>query len=315
MIGQISNKNFNHPAYINVQYFVLKDKNLNLLEKLIFSVFYSFYFSGMPIKMSDAYLAEMISSSDGDYSVRHMRRVINSLEEKGYIKRYKNKKGKRLIQVTKIIQTPIEVDDDEDNLYTDADGKVIHINSTKIIPEGHPCPHEGTSMSPEEGHSCHPYNKEDNKKDNKVCDKSPPTQKFDIRKNNPFAFSEETLKGYVEMRKAIKKPLTEHAWNLLTNEIQKAVDLGYTAQQCIDEAILNTWQGFKAEWIQNRYADKTQNKALRSNYPTTVAQEEQYRKEKQLRGQEEALAFRKLKEVAHTKTSLENIARMKESLK
>jgi|DEB3_MinimDraft_2_1074329.scaffolds.fasta_scaffold00010_2 hypothetical protein len=315
MIGQISNKNFNHPAYINVQYFVLKDKNLNLLEKLIFSVFYSFYFSGMPIKMSDAYLAEMISSSDGDYSVRHMKRVINSLEEKGYIKRYKNKKGKRLIQVTKIIQTPIEINDDEDNLYTDADGKVIHISSTKIIPEGHPCPHEGTSMSPEEGHSCHPYNKEDNKKDNKVCDKSQRTQKFDIKKHNPFGLSDETLKGYIEMRKAIKKPLTEHAWNLLTNEIQKAVDLGYTAQQCIDEAILNTWQGFKAEWIQNRYADKTQNKAPRSDYPTTAAQEEQYRKEKQLRAQEEAKAFRNLKEVVHTQTSLSNIAKMRESLK
>lgn len=315
MTGQISNKNFNHPAYINVQYFVLKDKNLNLLEKLIFSVFYSFYFSGMPIKMSDAYLAEMISSSDGDYSVRHMKRVINSLEEKGYIKRYKNKKGKRLIQVTKIIQTPIEIDDDEDNLYTDAEGKVIHIKSTKIIPEGHPCPHEGTSMSPEEGHSCHPYNKEDNKEDNKVCDKSQRTQKFDIKKHNPFGFSDETLKGYVEMRKAIKKPLTEHAWNLLINEMQKAVDIGYTAQQCIDEAILNTWQGFKTEWIQNRFADKKQNKAPTSNYPTTAAQEEQYKKEKQLRAQEEANAFRNIKEVVHTQTSLLNIAKMRESLK
>ena len=315
MSGQNSNKNFNHPAYINVQYFVLKDKNLNLLEKLIFSVFYSFYFSGLPIKMSDAYLAEMISSPDGDYSIRHMKRVINSLEEKGYIKRYKNKKGKRLIQVTKIIETPIETDDDEDNLYTSDDGKVIHINSTKIILEGHPCPHEGTSLSPEEGHSCHPYNKEDNKKNNKVCDKSPTTQKFDIRKHNPFGFSDETLKGYVEMRKAIKKPLTEQAWKLILNEIQKAVDMGFDAQACIDEAIINSWQGLKADWIKNRYTDKTQNKAPRNNYFTTEAQEEQYRKENQQRGQEEALAFRKLKEVAHTQTSIENIAKMRESLK
>lgn len=315
MSGQNSNKNFNHPAYINVQYFVLKDKNLNLLEKLIFSVFYSFYFSGLSIKMSDAYLAEMISSSEGDYSIRHMKRVINSLEEKGYIKRYKNKKGKRLIQVTKIIETPIEAEDDEDNLYTSDDGKVIHINSTKIIPEGHPCPHEGTSLSLEGGHSCHPYNKEDNKKNNKVCDKSPLTQKFDIRKHNPFGFSDETLKGYVEMRKAIKKPLTEQAWKLILNEIQKAVDMGFDAQACIDEAIINSWQGLKADWIKNRYTDKTQNKAPRNNYFTTEAQEEQYRKEKQQRGQEEAMAFRKLKEVAHTQTSIENIAKMRESLK
>ncbi|MEY5021131.1 MAG: hypothetical protein RJA91_690, partial [Pseudomonadota bacterium] len=191
MHGQNSNKNFNHPAYINVQYFVLKDKNLNLLEKLIFSVFYSFYFSGMPIKMSDAYLADMITTPDGEYTVRHIKRVLNSLEDKGYIKRYRNKKGKRLIQVTKIVETEIETNDDNDDLYTDSDGNVIHINSTKIIPEGHPCHHEGTSMSPEEGHFCHPYNKVDNKEDNKVCSHTTRTTKFSILDHNPFGFTEE----------------------------------------------------------------------------------------------------------------------------
>ena len=68
--------------------------------------------------------------------------------------------------------------------------------------------------------------------------------------NNPFNFDEETLKGYLEMRKSIKKPLTEKAWLLLIKEIQKAVDQGMDPFDCINEAILRSWQGFKCEWLQ-----------------------------------------------------------------
>lgn len=262
------NTNFNHPAYINVQYFVLKDKNLNLLEKLIFSVFYSFYFSGMPIKMSDAYLADLISTSDGEYSVRHIKRVLTALEEKGYIKRYRNKKGKRLIQVTKIIETPIETnDDDDDDFYTSEDGNVIHINSTKIIPEGHPCHHEGTSMSPGEGHSCHPYNKEDNKNIKKSKASKSPKTRFVIYDHNPLGIDKDVLDGYVEMRNSIKKPLTQRAWDLILKELQKAVDHGMDVNDCLDKAIKASWRGFEYEWLLRLSEDKkTQTRVSETTY-------------------------------------------------
>lgn len=104
------------------------------------------------------------------------------------------------------------------------------------------------------------YNKNINNKEikekeiNKEKEKQPQANKSPIilflLSNNPFDFDEDTLKGYLDMRKSIKKPLTERAWLLLMKEIQKAVDQGVDPVDCINEAILRSWQGFKYEWLQ-----------------------------------------------------------------
>lgn len=91
-------------------------------------------------------------------------------------------------------------------------------------------------------------NKEKEKKEKGLANKSPII--LFLLSNNPFGFDEDTLKGYLEMRKSIKKPLTERAWLLLMKEIQKAVDKGVNPLDCINEAILRSWQGFKYEWLQ-----------------------------------------------------------------
>ena len=300
MIGQNSNT-YEETFYIIPRY-IRKLPDITLAYLDIYETIFQFWNKNKACFLGEESLCERTG-----YQRRIIYKALAFFEAHNELERIR-KNGKRyLVRPMKIIETDCEFNDE----------KVIHIDSTEIVPTCttmHPNVHNrALSTCTTVHHNIKNLNKEILNKE--VCDKSPPTQKFDIRKNNPFAFSEETLKGYVEMRKAIKKPLTEQAWKLILNEIQKAEDMGFEAQACIDEAIINSWQGFKAEWIKNRYADKTQNKAPRSNYPTTAAQEEHYRKEKQLRGQEEALAFRKLKEVAHTKTSLENIARMKESLK
>lgn len=86
-------------------------------------------------------------------------------------------------------------------------------------------------------------------KENKPLANKSPIIQF-LLSNNPFSFDEDTLKGYLEMRKSIKKPLTERAWLLLMKEIQKAVAQGFNPLDCINEAILRSWQGFKCEWLQ-----------------------------------------------------------------
>lgn len=91
-------------------------------------------------------------------------------------------------------------------------------------------------------------NKEKEKKEKGLANKSPII--LFLLSNNPFGFDEDTIKGYLEMRKSIKKPLTERAWILLMKEIQKAVDKGVNPLDCINEAILRSWQGFKYEWLQ-----------------------------------------------------------------
>lgn len=298
MIGQNSNT-YEETFYIIPRY-IRKLPDITLAYLDIYETIFQFWNKNKACFLSEDSLCERTG-----YKRAVIYKALNFFERHQELQRIKRNGKRYLVRPMKIIETDCEVNDE----------KVIHINSTEIVPMS-------TTVDPNVYNRRHSTSttvdhniKNINKETNSVCDKSPPTQKFDIRKHNPFDFSDETLKGYVEMRKAIKKPLTEQAWKLILNEIQKAVDMGFDAQACIDEAIINSWQGFKADWIKNRYADKTQNKAPSSNYYTTAAQENQYKKEKQQRGQEEALAFRQLKEVIHTKTSLESIAKMRESLK
>lgn len=66
---------------------------------------------------------------------------------------------------------------------------------------------------------------------------------------NPFNLPQETIDGFIEMRKAKQNPLTPHAWKLLQSSLKKCVDGGYTAQECIEMATLHGWSGIQKEWM------------------------------------------------------------------
>ena len=55
-------------------------------------------------------------------------------------------------------------------------------------------------------------------------------------------------KAVIEHRKALKKPLTPHAAQLLAGQFAKCPDPNAAA----DAMIENCWQGFKPEWLHNR---------------------------------------------------------------
>lgn len=159
---------------------------------------------------------------------------------------------------------PVEIENNT------SDEKVIHINSANFEPEGHSChqgvsPERGGGIATERGGDSpqRDINKEIiNKEINIVSDKSPKPKKFNIKDHNPFGFSDETLEAYLQMRKVKKAPLsTMYAWKLILKEIQKAVDMGFNAQQCIDLAIKSNWQGFEAEWVHNHFTKNQQKQA------------------------------------------------------
>jgi hypothetical protein len=59
----------------------------------------------------------------------------------------------------------------------------------------------------------------------------------------PEWIDEEAWKGFVEMRKATKKPLTERAIQLLVKRLEQLKADGYDPTDCIDQSTVNCWQG------------------------------------------------------------------------
>lgn len=53
----------------------------------------------------------------------------------------------------------------------------------------------------------------------------------------------EAWAGYVEMRKAIKKPMTERAKKLALNKLVELRAKGYDPNAILDEATFSSWQG------------------------------------------------------------------------
>lgn len=61
--------------------------------------------------------------------------------------------------------------------------------------------------------------------------------------------SEQTARDWMEVRKAKRAANTETAFRNIATEIRKS---GMDAESCIRMSAANSWQGFKAEWAQNR---------------------------------------------------------------
>lgn len=98
-----TDKNYNFPDFIQLPLFVLQDSNLNYLDKLVFSLFYSFHVSGKSIRVSDEYLANLIViSPDSPLDKGIIRRSINLLADKKYITLNEDNHGERIIIASRI---------------------------------------------------------------------------------------------------------------------------------------------------------------------------------------------------------------------
>jgi len=86
----------------------------------------------------------------------------------------------------------------------------------------------------------------------KASPKAKPTQ-LDLS-NLPADVTVEAVQGFIEHRKALKKPLTQRALNLNVNEALRAAERipGMTADQALDETVMTGWQAVKADWLARR---------------------------------------------------------------
>lgn len=64
-----------------------------------------------------------------------------------------------------------------------------------------------------------------------------------------FGIDDQVAKDFQSIRKAKRSPLTKTALSAIEREAGKA---GWSVQQAITECVARGWQGFKAEWVQNK---------------------------------------------------------------
>lgn len=69
--------------------------------------------------------------------------------------------------------------------------------------------------------------------------------------------SGEVLTEWLSHRKKKKLSISQLVINKTGKEVNAALKMGYSADDCLSEAIVRGWQGVKAEWMQNSGAKKT----------------------------------------------------------
>ena len=62
---------------------------------------------------------------------------------------------------------------------------------------------------------------------------------------------DQILKDWLKARAKARAVHSQTAINAIGKELQKAVAMGYTVNQCGEEAATRGWRGFKAEWMKN----------------------------------------------------------------
>nr|DAM43657.1 MAG TPA: hypothetical protein [Caudoviricetes sp.] len=90
----------------------------------------------------------------------------------------------------------------------------------------------------------------------------------------------EALEGFVEMRKKIKAPLTEHAFSLL---LKKLDGMGSTDEEkaaIVNQSVMNSWKGLfplKQEVRQHGTSRDNSREALEARYPDFVEADKDHR--------------------------------------
>lgn len=83
----------------------------------------------------------------------------------------------------------------------------------------------------------------------------------------PSLPDEQKLKDWKQVRRTKKAAITQTALDTIGKELAKAQSLGFSVNQCFEQMISSSWQGFKAEWMTNAkqmpaYQQPTTRKAM-----------------------------------------------------
>ena len=110
-------------------------------------------------------------------------------------------------------------------------------------------PHGALTGGKEQGTGKGTYIDPDEKMDEKPSKKKPkPSLDYSSWPSLP---DDQKLKDWKQVRRSKKAPITQTALDTIGRELTKAQSLGFSVNQCFEQMISSSWQGFKAEWMTN----------------------------------------------------------------
>ena len=186
--------------------------DLDWNEKILLLEIDSFTSKGLDCYMGNDYIAEFLKVSEWKAG-----QMVNDLIKKGYVIKTKFDGRRRFI---------------ESNLI-----------GSLVKNKKQPCEKQKADF----GKSYPNYNKINNDSTNhKINNKS----KFSfLSELIAMGVNEQTARDWMQVRKEKRASNTETALRSIQAEIRKS---GMDAESCIRMAAENSWQGFKAEWAQNK---------------------------------------------------------------
>lgn len=72
--------------------------------------------------------------------------------------------------------------------------------------------------------------------------------------------AQQTLDDWLSMRKRLKANVSQTVINRFAPELNKAVQLGYTVDFCLQECVTRNWRGFEVQWVLNSGVSHAQSK-------------------------------------------------------
>lgn len=88
--------------------------------------------------------------------------------------------------------------------------------------------------------------------------------KYDLD-NLPTGISKESAQHFIDHRKMLKKPLTQHALDISMDHASKALEIGITPDQAINKTIELGWSAINLTWLNKRFmndADETEQSTI-----------------------------------------------------
>ncbi len=246
-IISMTTQNYNHPAYLNIPFFVLQDERLDFFPKLLFSFLWGFSTAGKKIMASNGYLATLFKVTE-----RHVRDCLHKLENLKLISRYELN-NKRYIKVLYVLNDDLEFESEEEKESDDPSGSQDHHNKVEggtTVPGGEEVAFRGG------GSSLPPYIKDYNKEDNNKTPKDVSSEKSFLMtlekmlEDNPHEIESDMISEWLITRKKKKAPVTRTAWNRTNKVLTRLVESGLTAIDCFERMVASGWQGLEFRFFE-----------------------------------------------------------------
>jgi len=220
------------------------NENLSLQEKAVLAEIDSFCSRYEGCYASNEHFAKFIG-----VSTRRIRDILKSLEDKQLIEREViYKKGTKEIE-KRFLRLPYPLG-----------RKLPHPTEENFpTPTEENCPENIPS-----------FNKSKNSKVNI----------YSLAENRSDSFKE-AWRGFVDMRKAKKKPLTEYAAKKILNKLDALASDDETKAAILDQSIVNCWQGVFPLKVDNNTSKPQSTPSQRVRHGNTVDDPEEYKRQQE----------------------------------